>query len=281
MKKIYQISLILLSTMKLFSMKLPIIKKNDPLLDILVSHIKDMGESLKEKDIVVISSKIIATAQGRIKNLLEVKNISDDAKKFAQEFDMDERIVELILNEASFILGGLPHGHVILAKVNDFLIANAGIDQSNAGHDNVVLLPKNIKDEVWNYWKALRTEFNIENLGVIFADSRVQPLRKGTIGIAIATAGFEPIEDLRGHPDLFGRPLEITMRAVADDLTSAAQFLLNEADQQTPIVIIRGAKVEFTESPQLTTEMSPEECLYMNIFSRYLLEKKEKRINLH
>jgi len=262
--------------MKLFSIKLPIIKKNDPLLDILVKHIKNMGESLKEKDIIVISSKIIATAQGRVKNLAEVKNISEQAKEFSIKFDMDERIVELILQEASMILGGLPNGHVILAKVNDFLIANAGIDQSNAGPDNVVFLPENINKEVWNYWKELRSKFNIKNLGVIFADSRVQPLRKGTIGIAVATAGFEPIEDLRGHPDLFGRPLEITMRAIADDLTSAAQFLLNENDQQTPIVIIRGANVEFTKNPKLTTEMSPEECLYMNIFSRYLLEKKKE-----
>ena len=169
--------------MKLFSIKLPIIKKNDPLLDILVSHIKDMGESLKEKDIIVISSKIIATAQGRIKNLLEVKSISEKAKKFAQEFDMDERIVELILQEASMILGGLPNGHVILAKVNDFLIANAGIDQSNAGPDNVVFLPKDIKNEVWNYWKKLKDEYNIKELGVIFADS-VMPS-----GVALIVSG--------------------------------------------------------------------------------------------
>ena len=262
--------------MNLFSIKLPLIKKNDPLLESLIKNIRNKGETLKEGDIIVISSKIIATAQGRVKNLSEVKEISEKAKKMAKKCDMDERFVELILQEASMILGGLPNGHVILAKVNDFLIANAGIDQSNAGPDNVVLLPKNIKDEVWSYWKILRNEFKIENLGVIFADSRVQPLRKGTIGIAVATAGFEPVEDLRGHPDLFGRPLEITMRAIADDLTSAAQFLLNEADQQTPIVIIRGANVEFTDKPQLTTEMSPEDCLYMNIFSKYLLEKQKK-----
>ena len=79
---------------------------------------------------------------------------------------------------------------------------------------------------------------------------------------------------MRGHPDLFGRPLEITMRAIADDLTSAAQFLLSESDQQTPVVLIRGANVVFTENPQFTTEMSPEECLYMNIFSKYLLKRK-------
>ncbi len=194
----------------------------------------------------------------------------------AKEYDMDERFVEIILQEASMILGGLPGGHVILAKVNDFLIANAGIDQSNAGPDNLVLLPKDPEKVIREYRNTLKKEFNIKDLGVIFADSRVQPLRKGTIGIAIATAGFEPIEDLRGLPDLYNRPMQITMRAIADDLTSAAQFLLNEANQQTPVVIIRGAKVEFTENPKLTTEMPAEECLYMNIFAKYLLKKEQE-----
>jgi coenzyme F420-0:L-glutamate ligase/coenzyme F420-1:gamma-L-glutamate ligase len=260
--------------MELFSIQLPLIKKHDPLLDIIVQCIRDQGKSLIEGDIIVIAEKVVATAQGRVITLSEIDNISDRAKKLGKEYDMDEKYVELILKEASMILGGMRH--VILAKVNDFLIANAGIDQSNAGIGNVVLLPKNLKDVVWNYWKELKKEFGIKNFGVIIADSRVQPLRKGTIGIAIATAGFEPIEDLRGKPDLFKRPMEITMRAVADDLASAAQFLLSEADQQTPVVIIRDSKVKFTENPQLTPEMPPEECLYMNIFSKYLLKKRKE-----
>ena len=259
--------------MHLFSIKLPLIKKNDPLLDIIIKHIRESKEGLDEGDIIVITSKIIAVSQGRVTNLEDVKDISDEAKNLAKKYDMDERYVELILGEATQIIGGMRH--VILAKVNDFLIANAGIDQSNAGLNSVVFLPKNMRDVALNYRKQLKEEFDIEKLGLIIADSRVQPLRKGTIGIAVATAGFEPVEDLRGHPDLFGRPLEITQRAVADDLTSAAQFLLNEADQQTPIVIIRGADIEFTENPQRTTEMAPEECLYMNIFSKYLQRKKE------
>jgi len=259
--------------MELFSIKLPLIKENAPLLDIIIKNIKKSGKLLKERDIIVIAEKVIATSQERIVKLSEVKQISEKAKNFANKYDMDERYVELILREASMILGGMRH--VILAKVNDFLIANAGIDQSNAGPDNVVLLPKNLNEVVWDYWKELKKVFNINKLGVIISDSRVQPLRKGTIGIAIATAGFEPIEDLRGHPDLFGRPLEITMRAIADDLTSAAQFLLSEADKQTPVVIIRGSNVEFTENPKTTPEMPPEECLYMNIFSKYLLKKQD------
>ncbi|MFX1551340.1 MAG: coenzyme F420-0:L-glutamate ligase, partial [Promethearchaeota archaeon] len=218
--------------MELFAIKFPLIKKYDPLLEIIIKAIKDQGKSLIEGDIVVIAEKVVATSQGRVIKLTDIEMISEEATKLAQEYDMDDRYVELILREASMILGGMKH--VILAKVNDFLIANAGIDQSNAGLGNVVLLPNNLKEVVWKYWKELRVEFGIKNLGVIIADSRVQPLRKGTIGIAIATAGFEPIEDLRGQPDLFKRPMEITMRAVADDLASAAQFLLSEADQQTP-----------------------------------------------
>ena len=260
--------------MQLFSIKLPIIRKNDPLLDIIIENLKKDGEKLNEKDIIVISGKVIATSQGRIVALSDIKETSDEAKELAKKYDMDERFVELILDEASMIIGGMTH--VILAKVNDFLIANAGIDQSNAGLNNVVFLPKNMKEVALNYRKKLKEEFDIEQLGLIIADSRVQPLRKGTIGIAVATAGFEPVEDIRGHPDLFGRPLQITMRAVADDLTSAAQFLLNEADQQTPIVIIRGADIKFTENPKTTTEMPAEECLYMNLFSQYLLQHKKK-----
>jgi coenzyme F420-0:L-glutamate ligase len=260
--------------MELFSIKLPLIKKHDPLLEIIIQAIRDQKKSLIEGDIIVIAEKVVATSQGRIKKISEVENVSEHAKELAIKYDMDERYVELILQEASMILGGMRH--VILAKVNDFLIANAGIDQSNAGIGSVVLLPNNLKEVVWNYWKELRAEFGIKDFGVIIADSRVQPLRKGTIGIAITTAGFEPIEDLRGQPDLFNRPMEITMRAVADDLASAAQFLLSEADQQTPIVIIRDSKVEFTENPQLTPEMPPEECLYMNIFSKYLLKKQKE-----
>jgi coenzyme F420-0:L-glutamate ligase/coenzyme F420-1:gamma-L-glutamate ligase len=274
MKKIYQISTILLSAMELFSIRLPLIKKNDPLLKIIINSIKEQEISLIEGDIIVIAEKVLATSQGRVVKLTDVKDISKRAKELAKNYDMDERYVELILQEASMTLGGMRH--VILAKVNDFLIANAGIDQSNAGIGNVVLLPKNLKEVVWHYWKELRKEFGIENFGVIIADSRVQPLRKGTIGIAIASAGFESIEDLRGHPDLFNRPMEITMRAIADDLASAAQFLLSEADQQTPVVIIRGSKVEFSENPITTPEMAPEECLYMNIFSKYLLKKQKK-----
>lgn len=260
--------------MKLFQIKLPIIKKGDPLLEIIFETLQKINKDLQEGDIIVISEKIIATAQGRVKNLLEITEISNKAKILAKKYEMDERIVELIIRESDMILGGIKS--VILAQVNNILIANAGIDQSNAGENNVVLFPKEKEKVVWDYYRKLKEKFILKNLGVIIADSRVQPLRKGTIGIALATAGFEPVEDCVGKPDLFGRPLKITKRAIADDLVSAAQFLLGEADQQTPVIIIRGSNVEFTDKPKMTTELPAEECLYMNIFAKYLLKKDKK-----
>ncbi|MGM0467618.1 MAG: coenzyme F420-0:L-glutamate ligase [Promethearchaeati archaeon] len=260
--------------MHLFSLKLPIIKKGDSLLKIIIEELQDSEKIIEDGDIIVISEKVIATAQGRVVNLSDVTEISKKAKKLSTKYEMDERIVELILKESDMILGGMKH--VILTQVNDILIANAGIDQSNAGKNNVILFPINREEIVWEFYKQLKGHFNLENLGIIIADSRVQPLRKGTIGIALATAGFEPVEDCIGKEDLFGRPLEITLRAVADDLVSAAQFLLGEADEQTPVVIIRGANVEFTENPKMTTEMPVEEDLYMKIFSKYLRQKDSK-----
>ena len=261
--------------MELFALKLPLIKKGDPLLDIIISELDKQGKSLIEGDIVVIAEKVVATSQGRVVNLSDVKEISMEAKKLSKLYDMDEKYVELIMREASMILGGMTH--VILVKVNDFLIANAGIDQSNAGPNKVVLLPSNLKKVVWEYRDSLKKKYSLNDFGLIIADSRVQPLRKGTIGIAIATAGFEPIEDLIGHPDLFNRPMEITTRAIADDLASAAQFLLSEADQRTPVVVIRDSNVEFTENPVLTPEMEAEKCLYMNIFSKYMQSLENKK----
>jgi coenzyme F420-0:L-glutamate ligase/coenzyme F420-1:gamma-L-glutamate ligase len=257
--------------MELIALKLPLIKKNDLLLEIIIKEINRRLGKLEDGDIIVIAEKIIATSQGRVLNLNDVKEISQKARKLAINYDMDERYVELILREASMIIGGMHH--VILSKVDDFLIANSGIDQSNAGPNSVVLLPKDLKKTAKEYREFFCKNFSLNKLGVIISDSRVQPLRKGTIGIAIATAGFEPIEDLRGQPDLFGRPLEITMRAIADDLASAAQILLSESNQSTPVVVIKGAEVNFTENPLITPEMAPEECLYMNIFAKYLHEK--------
>ncbi len=105
-----------------------------------------------------------------------------------------------------------------------------------------------------------------KRIGTIIADSRTIPLKKGVIGVALATAGMEAVEDLRGKKDIFGRRLQMTFRAIADDLASAAQLLMGEADEQVPMVLIRGAPIKLTEKPSQKMDLSPEECIYMSTF---------------
>jgi coenzyme F420-0:L-glutamate ligase/coenzyme F420-1:gamma-L-glutamate ligase len=261
--------------MELFSVELPIIRPHDEIIPIILKALIENSIILEEKDIIVISEKIIATSQGRVVDLRKIESVSEQAKELASKYKMDQRIVELVLKEATMVLGGVDG--VLLAEINGILVANAGIDRSNSGGENfVVLLPADPQKTINNYRAIFMKEFNIKEFGVIMSDSRVQPLKKGTIGVAVVVSGFEPIEDCRGKEDLFGRPLQITQRAVADDLVSAAQILLGEANEQTPIVIIKGAPVTFTDKPPISMQMAPEECLYMNIFAKYLLNKNEK-----
>ncbi len=253
--------------MELFGIRTPIINPGDNLVELFSSTIIQQGISLTSHDILVIAETVVATAQNRIRKLSSVR-VSSRAQELSEQYNLEASLAQLVLDEADEILGGIPH--VLLTIKDNTLMANAGIDRSNAPAGHVVLLPSNPTKIAWQIKTELESKTGHE-LGVIIADSRTQPLRLGTVGLAVAVAGIEPIKDFRGHPDLFGRPLRITRSAIADNLASAAQLLLGEADEQVPLVIIRGAPVEFTKKkirPEKLT-ISRHECMYMAIFEKY------------
>lgn len=252
--------------MELIGITTPIIQPGNDLATILLSSITQQGYSLQHHDILVIAETVVATAQNRIRNLEQV-NVSPDAQKLAEQYNLEAALAQLILEEADEILGGIPH--VLLTIKDNTLMANAGIDRSNAPLGHVVLLPLDSTTEAWRIKQEIESKTGHE-IGVIIADSRTQPLRLGTVGLAVAVAGFEPIKDFRGQSDLFGRPLRITRSAIADNLASAAQLLLGEADEQVPSVLIRGAPVIFTKKhiPPQDLTIARQECLYMAIFEQ-------------
>lgn len=253
-------------------MKMPIIHPGDNLLDIFQNTISSAHFELKEEDIIVIAETVVATSQNRIVNKRDVHTVSGRAKKIAADYDMEPKFVQLVLDEAEQILGGV-HG-VLLTEKYGVPIANAGIDESNAGGDgNYVLMPSKPYETARKYREKLMEAYGIKNLGLIITDSKVQPMKRGTVGVAFSVAGFKPIEKCQGKKDIFGRELKITERALADDLSSAAQILMGESDQRIPIVIIRNADVEFTDEEISADEMLIERnrCLFMNVF------KKESR----
>ncbi len=169
------------------------------------------------------------------------------------------------MRESDEIIGGIPG--VVVTITKGVLSPSAGIDNSNAPEGHVVLLPEDPKKSAMEIRNKLMAEYGF-NIAVIIGDSRTQPLRLGCVGIALACAGIEAVEDVRGKKDLFVKPLLITRRATADNLVSAAQIIMGEADESTPAVLIRDAPVRFVEGSDDIPTISRNECLYFACFDR-------------
>ena len=179
-------------------------------------------------------------------------------RSLAAKYRKDPREMELILRESDEIVGGIPG--VVLTLNKGFLYPNAGIDNSNAPPGHVVLFPANAEESAARIRKAMARG---KKIGVIIGDSRTHPLRLGCVGVALACAGLEAVEDARGQKDLFGRELKITRKAVADNLVSAAQIVMGEGDEGIPAAIVRDSSVPIREVSGEIPTIPPSECMYI------------------
>jgi len=238
---------------------MPLIKPGDDLPAMILKTSEQVG-GLKDGDVIVLASSAVATAQGRLRKLASI-HPSKRAKLLARRCGLEPEFVELMLREADKVLGTSKLS--VLTLKDGRLCANAGIDGSNAPQGQVVLMPIKPNRTAREILQALKQHVNAR-LGVIIADSHIQPLRLGTVGQAVGVAGIEPAMDCRGQLDLFGKPLKITFRAVADQLASAAQLAMGEAAERVPAVVVRGASVTFTEKAKTSPKIAPKRCIYMN-----------------
>jgi len=250
--------------MRLYSVKTRLVRAGDNLVQVILESLKEQHLELEDKDIVALTSKIIAYAEKRLLKLSEV-NPSGKANELAQHFSLQPQFAELILREADKIYSGVEKA--VLTLKNGILTANAGIDNKNAPVDYAVLWPK--APQEWA--KDLREEImrkTGKHVGVLIVDSGLTPLRRGTRGLALAVAGFTPIRDKRREKDLYGKPLVITQHAVADDLASAAHLLMGEASERIPVVLIKDAPVDFEDGVYGSEDMiiSLKECIFMSSF---------------
>ncbi len=197
---------------------------------------RKVGSRMRDGDVLVISSKFVAISEGRVVRLSGVRP-SRRARQVAHDYHMDPRLCELVLRESDDVLGGIPG--FILASKDGLLTPNAGIDKSNVRHGTVVLYPRRPEISAWKIREALKFSRGV-SIGVVICDSRLSPTRRGTIGVAVAASGLEGIIDMRGRIDLFGNVLRVTSQGIADDLSSAAEVLMGESDEATPLVVVRG-----------------------------------------
>jgi len=191
------------------------------------------------------------------------------AKRLASDHNMDPRLWELVVRESDEVLGGIP-GFLLTIK-GGLLTPNAGIDKSNVRHGAVVLYPRRPDESARTLREALQYSPGV-TVGVVICDSRLSPTRRGTTGVAIAASGIEAILDMRGRKDLFGNVLRVTSQAVADDLSSAAEVLMGESDEGTPLVLVRGLPrrlLKKVEYPSTRFAIPAEEDVYLRSLGYY------------
>jgi len=236
----------------------------------MVDAIAASGETLQDGDVVAVSSKYVAISEGRVVSLDDVK-ISMEALELADHYQMNPKTAQLVLQEADHVFGGIP-GFLLTFK-DGIVSPNAGIDRSNIPSGHVVLFPKDPYQSAAGIRAALRDRLGVD-VGVILTDSWLMPGRLGTSGVALATAGFKPIQDERGKTDLFGNPMAVTQRGIADGISVCAQMVMGERDEATPIAIIRNTGVELADIDLDVTAVSVpwEMCLYIESLTNGLLE---------
>ena len=250
-----------MNQIKLLPIKVPRQDSKFNLVDLISKSLEDNSVKLQDGDILCISSKFVALSEGRYVKLSEVK-VSNHANEISQKYNIDPKLSELIIQESDKIFYGFD-GFVLTFK-DGILVPNAGIDTSNIMLGYAILYP----DDSFKSAKILKSEIKKlfdTDTAIIITDSRLMPTRIGTTGVAIASAGVKPIEDERGKTDLFGNSIRVTQKAIADDLSSAAQLLMGECDESIPIVIIRDSNfiLSNNDETEQTFSVGFDECIFI------------------
>jgi coenzyme F420-0:L-glutamate ligase/coenzyme F420-1:gamma-L-glutamate ligase len=242
---------------------IPLVQPGDDLAGLIVSGMAAAGLALQDRDVVVIAQKIVSKVEGRFVNLATVVS-SPRAETLAREVRKDPRLVELILSESRRVVRS--GKDVLIAEHRlGFVMANAGVDQSNVAEPGdqqlVLMLPQDPDASAARLQKELEHRSGCE-VGVVINDSFGRPWRLGTVGVAIGCAGLPALLDLRGDPDLFGRKLQVTVIAYADEIAAAASLLMGQADEARPVVIVRGLPRQDRRLPASSMIRPPEKDLF-------------------
>ena len=199
---------------------------------------------INDYDILIFSQKIISKNEGRIVDLSSV-NPSLLASGIASSYGKDPRLVELILSESKRIVR-MQDSVIIVESNHGFVCANAGIDESNVRDGYVTMLPED-PDQSADKLKKQIEQRTKKNTAVIISDTFGRPFRLGQANIAIGIAGMEPIIDYKGKPDTFGKILQVTAIAVADELCSASELVMGKVEN-CPVAIVRNFKFDFSDA---------------------------------
>lgn len=209
------------------------------LVAILSEALIAAGLSVGGADVLVVTQKIVSKADDRYVTLASV-DPSEEALRLAKVTGKDPRLVELVLTESTAVIRAAPNVLITRHRCG-YVMANAGIDRSNTGSgERVLLLPENADASAERLRKGLGLRFGSEP-GVVISDSFGRPWRYGVVNVALGASGLPSLIDKRGEPDRDGRALEVTQIAFADMIASAAGLAMGEGAEGIPAALIRGA----------------------------------------
>jgi coenzyme F420-0:L-glutamate ligase/coenzyme F420-1:gamma-L-glutamate ligase len=227
---------------------LPMIQAGDDLASLLARGLEPMAP--RDDDVLVLAQKIVSKAEGRMVDIATITP-SPRAVQLAAEVQKDPRLVELVLSESVRVVRSRPNVLIVEHRLG-FVMANAGIDQSNVGPQDGVqralLLPKDPDGSAEKLRAALAARFKVK-LAVVVIDSFGRAWRRGTCGVAIGAAGLPALLDLRGNPDLFGRELQVSISGFADEIAAAASLVMGQGNEGQPAVLVRGLTWTAKDNP--------------------------------
>ncbi|MBE6489521.1 MAG: coenzyme F420-0:L-glutamate ligase [Methanobrevibacter sp.] len=216
---------------------IPIVDESSDISQIIKDAILKQGCGLKHGDIILIAETLISKAEN---NFIKLDDLtpSEEAIELAEKSKKDPKLVQAILDESAEVVRVGPK-FIITETKHGFVCANAGIDESNVGDGLATPMPADADKSAFNIREFLEKEFD-EEIAVIITDTQGRAFRFGAIGTAIGCSGITPLWRRVGEKDLYGRELETTEIATADELSSAASLIMGQADEGLPVVLIRG-----------------------------------------
>ncbi|MEM4576386.1 MAG: coenzyme F420-0:L-glutamate ligase [Candidatus Nezhaarchaeales archaeon] len=237
------------------------VKPGDDIAILICEAAEKQGTPLIDNDVLVISQKVVSKARGLIYRLSEVQP-SDKAIALSRALGKPPELVEVILRETNKIVK-LGSNLIICETKHGFVCANAGVDVSNVdGGLSAVTLPPDPDEEAAKIRETIKKLKGVD-VAVIISDTHGRPFRRGQINVAIGVAGIRPLRDRRGESDLFGYVLKSKITAIADEIASAAELVMGQANEGVPAAIVRGLKFEKSDNATVRELiMPPQEDLF-------------------
>jgi coenzyme F420-0:L-glutamate ligase/coenzyme F420-1:gamma-L-glutamate ligase len=231
---------------------IPLVDKGDDIAALILNAMDESCIEIENNDIIVIAETIISKAEG---NKIDLKSVKPGLKalEIAEKTGKEPELVEAIIRESNEIITVGPD-FIISETKHGFVCANAGIDESNVEAGIATPIPED-PDKSAQIIREKIEKISDKEIVIIISDTQGRAFREGAIGTAVGISGMNPLWDRKGEKDLYGRELQTTSIAVADELASTASILMGQADEGIPVVIIRGVNyVENLKNDKATSK---------------------------